>query len=148
MKLNLKTEISKIDKKLIKKIKMLLLILFIMAGVLIYEILLSHINPLWILLGLSIGFIIGAIIGRIISVQWHEEDSKVIGRLDLLGGIILVIYIILSISRHWLFAHWFTGPALTAFTVSFINGVMLGRLFNLRFHIKRVLIEQSEKDNN
>ena len=144
IKSGLKKHIDKIDKKLIRRIRMFAVILFVMAGALVYEILTSHINLLWVLLGLILGFIIGSIVGRMFSIEWHEEEKKVIGRLDVVGIVVLIIYIAVSITRHWVFAHWFVGAILTAFTLSFVAGVMLGRLLSLRFNIKRVLIEQGK----
>ena len=133
-----------IDKKLIRRIRMLIIILLVMAGALVYEILTSHINLLWVLLGLILGSIIGFIVGRMFSIEWHEGKEKVIGRLDVIGIIVLVIYIAVSVTRHWIFAHWFVGAILTAFTLSFVEGVMLGRILSLRFNIKRVLVEQGK----
>jgi len=144
IKLKLKNHIDKIDKKLIRRIRMLAIILFAMTTVLVYEILTSYINILWVLVGVTFGFIVGIIVGRMFSIEWHEESNKVVGRLDIIGGVILVVYIALSIAKHWIFAHWFVGSILTAFTISFIEGVMIGRIFSLRFQIERVLAEQGK----
>lgn len=133
-----------VDKKLIRRIKILILVFVVMTGALMYEIFLSDINPLWLLLGVGSGFSIGFLAGRMFSIEWHPEDKKVIGRLDLIGAIVLVLYIGVSIARHWVFAHWFAGATLTAFTFSFIEGAMLGRIASMRLNIKRVLVEQGK----
>lgn len=133
-----------IDKKLLRRLKMLALIVFVMTAVLTYDIATSHINILFVIIGLTIGVGVGIIVGRMFSIEWHVEDSLVISRLDLIGGIILIVYIALSIFRSWIFAHWFTGAILSAFTISFVEGVMIGRILSLRFFIKKVLIEQGK----
>lgn len=133
-----------VDTKLLRRLKILAIIVLIMTVVLVYDILTSHINILFIIIGLVVGIGIGIIVGRMFSIEWHVEDSKVISRLDLIGGIVLVIYIALSIFRSWIFAHWFTGAILSAFTISFVEGVMIGRILSLRFFIKKVLTEQGK----
>jgi hypothetical protein len=144
IKSSLKEHVDKIDKKLVRRIRMLVIILLVMVGVLVYEILTSHINLFWVLLGIVSGLIVGLIVGRMFSIRWHEENEKVIGKLDVIGGIVLIIYLAVSIVRNWIFAHWFVGAILTTFTISFVTGVMLGRILSLRFNIKRVLIEQGK----
>jgi len=133
-----------VDKKLLRRLKMLALIVFVMASLLVYDVITSRINILFVIIGIIIGVGIGIIVGRMFSIEWHVEESKVISRLDLIGGIILIVYIVLSIFRHWIFAHWFTGAILSAFTISFAEGVMIGRILSLRFFIKKVLTEQGK----
>jgi hypothetical protein len=133
-----------IDKKLLRRIRLFVVILVVMTGVLVYEIFVSDINVLFILLGIIIGIAVGFVIGRILSIEWHTESRKVIARLDFVGIIVLVVYITLSLLRHWIFAHWFACPALTAITVSFIEGVMLGRILSLRFYINKILVEHGK----
>ncbi len=138
-------EIKKhIDKKLVRRMIMFAIILTIMTGVLVYEIFISNINLLWIIVGIVAGIFIGFIAGRIFTIEWSKEKKVVVGRLDLIGGIVLTLYILVSIGRSWIFAHWFKGMMLTAFTFSFIEGAMIGRLLSMRFNIKRVLIEQDK----
>lgn len=133
-----------VDTKLLKRLKILAIIVFIMTAVLSYDVITSHIHILFVIIGLIFGVGIGMIVGRMFSIEWHVEDSKVISRLDLIGGIILILYISLSIFRHWIFAHWFTGAVLSAFTISFVEGVMIGRILSLRFFIKKVLTKQGK----
>ncbi len=138
-------EIKKhIDKKLVRRMTMFAIILTIMTGVLVYEIFISNINFLWIIVGIVVGIFIGFVAGRIFTIEWSQEKKVVVGRLDLIGGIVLTLYILVSIGRSWIFAHWFKGMMLTAFTFSFIEGAMIGRLLSMRFNIKRVLIEQDK----
>lgn len=133
-----------IDKKLIRRLRILVFILIVMTGVLIYEVYISHINPILLITGIILGVGIGFIAGRMFSIEWHVEDRKVIGRLDRIGVVVLVLYIALSLSRHFIFEYWLKGAILTAFTFSFIEGAMLGRIISMRLNIKRVLTEQGK----
>ncbi len=133
-----------IDSKLIRRLKILVIILVVMSGILIYEVYISHIKVLTLIFGVLFGLAIGFIAGRMFSIEWHVEDRKVIGRLDRIGIVVLVLYIAFSVSRHFIFEHWLKGAVLSAFTISFVEGAMLGRILSMRFHIKRVLTEQGK----
>lgn len=135
---------DKLDKKLLRKIRFLLFFLVIMSGALIYETAISEISYVFILLGLIIGVTTGIIVGRMFNIEWHEEKEEVIARLDIIGIIVLVLYLLVSIARQWIFAHWFAGIKLTAFTFSFAEGVMIGRIISFQFNIKKVLIKEGK----
>lgn len=133
-----------IDKKLIRRIYLFIIIVLVMTMVLVYDVILSDVSIFLVILGLSIGFAIGTIVSRVFSVKWHTREKKVISRLDLIGGIVLMLYITLSIFRHWIFEHWFKGAKLSIFTVSFIEGVIIGRILGLYFSIRRILSKQGK----
>lgn len=128
-----------IDKKLIFRLRMFLLILLVMCGIVIYDVVTEVIGWLLVLTGISVGAVLGYTVGYLSEVRWHEETSKVIGRMDKIGGVALALYMLFSISRRWIFGHWIHGPALTAFSFSIVLGVMLGRFLSTRIKIARIL---------
>ena len=80
--------------------------------------------------------------GRMSMILWHEESETVIAKRDTTGVIILVAYILLSLSRHWVLEHWIRGNMLTAFMFCMIAGSRFGRIISIRGKIKKVLREQ------
>ena len=133
-----------IDRKLVRRIRILVLIMVVMSGAMFYEVYLSDIDMEWVILAVILGLAMGFVAGRIFSIEWHREKSQVIGRLDVIGVVVLVSYITFSIARSWIFSHWFKGAKLSAFTFSFIEAAMLGRVISMRFNINRVLEEQGK----
>ena len=92
----------------------------------------------------AIGFVIGIAIGLLVAVRmhiisWDAETNKAVTKMDRLGIIILVAYIVFAILRHWIFSYWFAGHALSAFSLSVGAGAMLGRLYSTRQRIRQVL---------
>lgn len=143
--MNIEPDFKKhLDKKLARRMRILTIILCVMTGVLAYNMYISHISLLLVFLGVALGCAVGFFAGRMFLIKWSEEDSKIIGNIDLLGGIVLVLYVAVSIARSWIFAHWFKGVILTSFTFSFIEGAMIGRLLSMRFNIKKILSEQGK----
>lgn len=144
MPLSKRKEVAKfVHRKLLFRLRRLAVIFLIITGILIYE--LSH-NYTAIFLAVS-GFIIGMIIGILVSrrmhnISWDAETSKAVTKMDRLGIIILVLYLLFVISRHWIFSHWLHGYSLTAFSLSIAAGGMLGRLWNTRQKVRQILKEE------
>ena len=131
-----------IDRKLIFRLRMFLLILIVMFGIVVYDMVTEVIGWLLVLGGISVGVVIGYAVGYLSEVRWHEETSKVIARMDRLGGATLVLYLLFSLSRRWIFGHWIHGSALTAFSFSIVLGAMSGRFLITRKKIVRILKEE------
>jgi hypothetical protein len=141
MPLSSRKEVSNfVHKKLLFRLRRLAIIFIIIFSILIIEISLNYIS----LLLASAGFIIGIVIGLIVSrrmhtISWDAETNRAITKMDRVGIIILVIYLIFALSRHWIFAHWVHGYALTPFCMSVGAGGMLGRLYHTRKTVRGIL---------
>ena len=131
-----------VHKKLIFKLRMFVLIFTIMTGIIIFDIAEDVISIPLAITGFALGLIVGFTLGYLSNIFWHPETGKVVTQLDMVGFVILAVYISFSISRNWLFGHWIHGPALTAFCFSIASGVTLGRFLSTRFQIKDILTEQ------
>ena len=73
----------------------------------------------------------------------YEEATQVVAKMDKLGGVVLAGYVVVALSRRWVLGHWFTGHELTAVTLAFTAGVMLGRLLATRRAVILVLQSQN-----
>ncbi|MBF9254554.1 hypothetical protein I2I11_14715 [Pontibacter sp. 172403-2] len=131
-----------LHKKVIFRLRMLLVILLVMCGIVVYDIVTGVLGWMLALAGIAAGVVLGYVVGYLSDVRWHEETSKVIARMDKVGGITLGLYMVFSFSRRWIFGHWIHGPALTAFSFSIVLGTMLGRFLSTRSKVVRILKEE------
>ncbi len=72
-------------------------------------------------------------------ITWNEEAEKVVGKMDRVGIIILILYILFAITRKWIFSHWLTGHALSTFVLSVSCGAIISRLWFVRRKIRDTL---------
>jgi len=107
-----------------------------------YEIIIGQIIWWLALIGSTIGLIIGLIYGNITPIVWDQEYSKVITKLDRTSFLIIIVYILFSISRKYLVRLWIHGPALLAFMFATTAGIMIGRLIVMSLRIQKVLESQ------
>lgn len=129
-----------VHKKLLFRLRRLALFFVIVTAILIYEISKNYIAGILALAGFFIGFLIGYVVGkRMHTILWDEGATKVVGKMDTIGIIILVIYLLFAISRRWIFSHWLEGHALGAFVLSISCGAIISRLWFIRKKIREVL---------
>ncbi len=128
-----------LDRKLIFRLRIFVLIFMIMLGITAYDIFRQRIDFVLAGGGLLLGTMIGFVAGRMFVTKWHEQANKMVARIDEVGVAVLILYVLFSVFRNRIFGHWLHGPILTAFTFSVIGGVMLGRLLTTIRSIKNIL---------
>ncbi len=129
-----------VHRKLLFRLRRLAIFFIIVFSILIYEISKNYIAGYLA----AAGFILGAVIGVLVSrrmhtISWNAETSKAVTKMDRLGIVILIAYILFAICRKWIFGYWLQGYALSAFTLSVAAGGMLGRLWHTRQKIRGIL---------
>lgn len=141
MPLSKRKEVAQfVHRKLLFRLWRLAIIFLIITGVLIYEIYHNYIAGYPAAAGFVLGFIIGMLVSqRMHNISWDAETSKAVTKMDRIGIIILIMYIVFAIGRKWIFSHWLHGYSLTAFSLSVGAGGILGRLWNTRKKIRAVL---------
>ncbi|MCC2548595.1 hypothetical protein LJY25_19260 [Hymenobacter sp. BT175] len=131
-----------VHRRLLRRLRMFALVFVALFGVVLYQLLRFDASawPALASFGLGIGAGLGA--GRMTKIAWNEDAAQVVGRMDQLGGIILGLYLLVSVGRWWVLGHWLAGHALTVAGLSFTGGIMLGRLLYTRRQVLRVLSKQ------
>lgn len=129
-----------VHKKLLFRLRRLAVFFLVVTGILIYEISKNYIKAYLALGGFIIGFTIGYLAGkRMHKISWDQETSKVVGKMDRIGIIILITYILFSVTRRWIFSHWLEGYTLSAFVLSISCGAIISRLWFVRRKIRETL---------
>lgn len=141
MPLSKRREVKRfVHKKLLFRLRRLAIIFIIITAILIYEISHDYIALYLAIIGFASGMIIGLLVSkRMHNISWDAETSKAVTKMDRLGIIILILYILFAISRQWILSYWLEGYALTAFSLSIAAGGMLGRLWNTRQKVRQIL---------
>lgn len=131
-----------IDRKLIFRLRIFLVIVLVLTCLMLYDVLQGIIDIQLAFGGFLLGLFLGFIASRMFIIHWHEDNAKVVSRLDAIGVTILLFYMVISLSRTWIFEHWIHGSTLTAFTFSILAGIMLGRLLGMLFKIRTILLDR------
>jgi len=132
-----------VHRKLLFRLRRLAIIFIIISVILIYDLSHNYIATYLPVIGFIFGMVIGLIIARRMHrISWDAETNKAVTKMDRLGIIILILYLLFAVSRHWIFSHWLHGYALSSFTMSMAAGGMLGRLLTTRQKIRKILKQE------
>ena len=95
-----------VHKKLLFRLRRLAVFFLVVTGILIYEISKNYIAAYLALGGFIIGFTVGYFAGnRIHKISWDEEASKVVGKMDRIGILILMILYFICHNKKMDFCH-------------------------------------------
>lgn len=147
MKSNQSSPAEYIDKKLIKRLRIYLIMMLIMLVVIIFEVLTGSFSISWALGGILIGLGVGTLVSRMYRLSWDEETNHVIGRIDWIGAIILICYLIFVFARTSYLGQFVQGTPLFALVLSITSGTMLGRVITTDRGIKKILKALNIKEN-
>jgi membrane associated rhomboid family serine protease len=128
-----------IDSRIIKRLRIYLLVMFILLVVIVFEVLNGRFSILFSISGIIIGLLIGIIVSRVYNLSWDEEANNVIGKIDWIGAVILVCYLIFIFTKTQLLGYWVQGNSLFAMVLGITAGTMLGRVMSTERGIKKVL---------
>ena len=143
MPLSKRKEVGRfVHRKLLFRLRRLAIIFLIITGILIYEISQNYKAGYVAIIGFMTGMIIGLLVGRRMhNISWDAETNKAVTKMDRIGIVILVFYLLFAISRHWILSHWLQGYTLSAFSLSVAAGGMFGRIWTTRQKVRQILRE-------
>ncbi len=93
-----------------------------------------------------IGIILGAILSRIQNVTWDNKGHQIVKDIDMIGGILLILLILLNIFKRKIVYEFVHLEHISAITFSLSAGIMLGRVFTIRHQIIEILIDKGLRE--
>lgn len=139
MKKTIKDYRENVSTRLIIRLGIFLVIVSILMVFSILNILEGKISVILAGSGFAIALAIGLAMSRTFKIFWHEEQEKVVSRLDKLGAVLLVGYLSAEVGRKYIFQYWLSGAKLNAFGLVVLTGLILGRFLGTAIQIRNVL---------
>ena len=139
---SLRKHVHHVDKKLRFRLRLYSIISIVMFGIVLYEIFKNTLPLEFAVVGIFIGLFVGIISARMYNLSWNHDAKKIVSRLDMLGIIILTVYIVFAIFRTKLISYFVQGPVVGAISFSIIAGIMIGRVIGTRNAIIEILQER------
>lgn len=131
-----------VDKKLKFRLKIFIIVATVMFGVVLYDIF-TNILPLEFAMPvILVGLVVGIISARMYHLSWSHDAQKIVSRLDSVGIVILIFYLIFAVFRGKLIEFFVQGPVVGAVSFSVITGIMIGRVLGTRGAILKTLEEE------
>lgn len=102
----------------------------------------DHANPLFVLLGLIVGISIGALFTRIYKISWDNKGGNVIQRMDIFGGVLIILYIAFDLSREHLVELFIHGGSVASVSLALLAGALFGRVLGSGRVIGKILHDE------
>lgn len=136
---DVKTRRDYTARRLYARQRIFQIIALILLGLIIYDTYIGDITWWVALIAIVIGLILGFIMGRLVRVRWDVEAQQVVTHMDIVGIIVIVLYIAFAFFRNALLSHWLTGAALTATSFALAAGILYGRYLGMRHSVNKVI---------
>jgi hypothetical protein len=128
-----------IEDRLIRRLRIYLIVALVLSAAIVVEVVEGRFILSLALIGVCIGLLVGIIVSREYHLSWDEETNTVIGRIDWIGAIFLVCYLVFVFTKSYLAGFYVQGAALFAVVLGITTGAMLGRIFGTRRGINKLL---------
>lgn len=93
----------------------------------------------YLLGALIVGITVGMLASRMYHLSWDHDGKKVVGRLDAVGIVVLVLYILFAIFRKTLVGVVVHGPMIGTVTIAVMGGLFLGQILGIRNGVRGIL---------
>lgn len=139
MNLFTKENRGRISRRLKSRLGIFAVITVLLAGFVAYDIA-TGAAAAWMLgLALVIGLPLGYVFGRLTRVVWHEGEEKVVQQMDVLGFVLIGLYVLVAVLRNVILRDLVSGATLTAVSLALATGLLIGRFGGLYISIRRAL---------
>lgn len=128
-----------VEKKLMVRQVIFFAIITALLSISVINVLKEKIDTELAISGFLLSLVVGLMLSRMFKIFWNEEKEKVVSRLDMMGTILLIVYIAAEIGRKFVFQYWLSGAELNAFGLVILIGLLLGRFLGTGFQIKKIL---------
>ncbi len=130
-----------INKKLAVFLILYILLALILLTITLYHIVVDRVFFIYPLLAVLIGTGVGIFISRMNKISWDHGARHVISEFDIVGVLILVLYILFELYQEEIIGYFVQGPALFATSFALFAGIMIGRILGIRNRIVQTLSE-------
>ena len=97
--------------------------------------------------GLVVGLAVGIVASRIKRLDWDGHTGRVIARIDWIGAVILMCFLVGNIARERALSHWVDGgAALTTMGICVTTGTLAGQVIGTRRRVRSVLAAGPARD--
>ncbi len=118
-----------LSPKLRRRLRIFYLIALVLLAITLYRVARGEVAAGSALLALMIGVALGAVVSRVYRLGWDEETRTIVGEIDIVGGIILALYIVFALTKGRLIGQWVADAHEAAVLgLGLTGGVMLGRI--------------------
>jgi hypothetical protein len=131
---------SRVDRAILLRLRVYAVVFAVVLVIAAAEVALRDSHPWWQAgVGLVLGVGVGILASRTVHLRWDDFEQRVVGRLDAVGVVVLLLYVVFSLTRSRLVGQWVDGDAVAPVSLSVLAGAMLGQVLGVRRGVRRLM---------
>lgn len=120
---------AQLSPKLRRQLRIFSLIALILLALVLYRVVRGEVEMGPALVALALDVALGAVVSRVYRLGWNEETQLIVGEIDIVGGVILALYLLFALTKGRLIGLWVADAHEAAVLgLGLTGGVMVGRL--------------------
>ncbi len=118
-----------LSPKLRRQLRIFYLIALVLLAITLYRVVRGEVAAGPALFALALGVALGAVVSRVYRLGWDEETRTIVGEIDIVGGVILTLYLVFALTKGRLIGQWVVDAhEASVLGLGLTGGVMLGRV--------------------
>ena len=130
------------SKRLRLNLRILFVVYIVLLLVTLYQIVISQAIFWQVLLSIIIGLLAGLVSARMYKITWNKHEAEVVGRIDVYGIAVLLLFVLFELNRNTIAATYVHGPSLGSIGFVMLTSALFGRILGTSRKILRVLRDE------
>ncbi len=131
-------------QRLRRNLQILAVVYSVLILVTIYHLFTTHVVWWQMALCIAIGLAVGIVTSRMMKIDWDKDQEKVVGRIDVYGAIILVLFILFEVFRTRIVELFASNGSIGTLSLLLLAFTLYGRILGM---VKRILAIARENFN-
>lgn len=132
-----------VSPKLKNKLRILIVMALVFLILAIRQVVQDPEEWRWAFVGVAIGIAVGMAMTMFDQYVWHEGEEAVVNSSNIFATVMLLLYIVFSITKNDILGGWITRPVALGMATAWLSfGVMAVRVQRMRHEVTDVLKEQ------
>lgn len=123
-------------------LRILSVVYIVLLCITLYELFVSRTLFSQVLIALIIGLAAGFVSSRMYKISWNKDEAKVVGRIDIYGVVVLVLFVVFELNRDHIASLFSGSETLGSISLVLITAALLGRIIGTAKRILRVLKDE------
>jgi uncharacterized membrane protein len=130
------------SKRLRINLRILSIVYIILFIITIYNLVISQAIFWQVILAIIIGLVAGLASSRMYKISWDEDEAEVIGKIDIYGVVVLVLFALFELNRTRVAELFASGATIGSIGLVLITSALFGRILGTSKKIIQVLEQE------
>ncbi len=130
------------SRRLRINLRLLSIVCLVLIVITAYNVIVTQAVFWQVMLAIIIGLAAGVISTRMYKITWSHHEAQVIGRMDVYGVVVLILFILFELNRSNIAALFVSGEQVGTIALVLMTSALYGRILGTAKRILRILEQE------